>query len=128
MHQEAKELHRFMLAIHAEPSDLTTRRVFADWLDDHDEPELAQEQREFCTDRGQAMYHAEKRLRKVAEDYANGDYAGMMKGLASGDYCFSDEGFRFAIDWAEVWEDVETLTNVTATPFVRDGGNFSCSC
>src|SRR5262245_33639443 len=38
---EHPERQAFEDAINADPLDMTTRKVFADWLDDHDEPELA---------------------------------------------------------------------------------------
>lgn len=54
--QEAKEYKAFLDAIAAKPRDVDMRRIFADWLDDHDEPEAADEQRRFSV----AQYDAEK--------------------------------------------------------------------
>ena len=50
MNTEAKELRAFLTALADNPRDVDLRRVFADWLDEHDAPELADEQRKFCLD------------------------------------------------------------------------------
>jgi uncharacterized protein (TIGR02996 family) len=39
------EREAFIEAIREKPRDLVTRKVFADWLDEHDEPELADHHR-----------------------------------------------------------------------------------
>lgn len=54
----------FMAAIRAEPRELTHRRAFADWLDDNDEPELADFYRRWTVER---YDFAVKWLRAFAE-------------------------------------------------------------
>jgi uncharacterized protein (TIGR02996 family) len=128
MNQEAKELYRFMEAIGKNPEDLDTRRVFADWLEEHDEPELADYHRKYCTKAAQEKREAERRLYRVAEEHADGDYEGMLKGLMEGDYNFSNDGFRYEIDWEELWKDVETIKGEEVSFYTKQSSNFSCSC
>lgn len=45
MNQEARELKTFLDALAADPTNAETRTIFADWLEEHGEEELAREQR-----------------------------------------------------------------------------------
>ena len=120
MHSDARTLMAFMEALAKNPLDLATRSMFAGWLDDHDEPELADQQRSFDLDR----FEAEKRLRKFAGQYAGGDYEGMLQGIRDGRYCFSDTGYMKDID-SQFWEDVSL---VASKPITEDDVSFRCAC
>jgi hypothetical protein len=48
-----------------------------------------------------------------------------VKGIVDGSYCFSDDNYRYDIDWSEVWDDVKT---VTAKEPVRELDGFHCGC
>ncbi len=123
MNQEAKELKAFMDAIARDPRDVKTRQVFADWLDDHDEPELAQQQRNFNL----IKYNAEQELRKLADRYADGDYEGLLEGFSSGDgYCFSDDDGPY--NAREMWTLVEIITDTEYDEDHRESTPFRCAC
>ncbi len=124
MNQEAKELKAFLDHIAADPRDLVTRQVFADWLDEHDEPELSDEQRNFSLVR----YDAEQRLIKVADRYADGDYEGMVQGVKDGDYCFSDDFWQDAVNDDAFWRAVEIVTDEKINQRQRETSRFRCAC
>lgn len=125
MNQEARELYRLLTYVRDNPADMAARRVYADWLDDHDEPELAAEQREVCDRHGPAVADAEARLKDVADQLAGGDYAGMLKGAVEGGYTFSDESWSYEIDWRQFWDDVATVTGKAPE---RSTDGFRCAC
>lgn len=50
MHHEAKTVYLFMRELVKNPNERACRRLFADWLEANDEPELAEEVREECPD------------------------------------------------------------------------------
>jgi uncharacterized protein (TIGR02996 family) len=128
VNQEANEVYHFMQAIGENPEDYATRLIFADWLDDHDEPELAQFQRDYCSEPAKRKREAERRIRKVADEFARGDYEGLLKGIQEGGFCFSSEGYRYDIDWDELWQDVETVTSQEVLYYAKDLTRFGCSC
>lgn len=126
MQQEARELMAFMEAIAKNPRDVQTRQVFADWLEDHDEPLLANEQRKFDLDK----YDAELRLRKFADRYAAGDYEDMIEGIRRGKYCFSDDGYRCDMD-DQFWDDIGVILGKTTDEEksdLQDSVSFRCGC
>lgn len=127
MNSESKELHAFMKQVHDYPRDVKTRKVFADWLEDHDEPELADEQRNFSLEK----YDAEQYLRKFAEKYDNGEdnWKRMLRGLIEGEYCFgSDYGPENARYDNELWDAVRTLSDNDLPDDHFTDGHFRCAC
>ncbi len=125
MNQEAKELKAFLDAINKDPLDEPLRKVFSDWLEDHDEPELADEHRQFSAKK----FMAKKRLHEIADRYANGDYDGLIRGISKDrEYCFGSEEFRYEIDREQLWDDIETVTDETYSAEHRGNTSFSCSC
>lgn len=125
MHREAKELMAFLQALEKAPRDVALRMVFADWLEEHDAPELAALHRGFDLKR----YDAEQYLRRFADRYASGDYEGMLQGLLDGDYCFSDDNGPYnARHDSELWESVEIVTRTDIGEEHRSEASFRCAC
>lgn len=129
MNEESRFLYYLMIALVQNPEDSSTRSALADWLDEHDEPELAEVHRAFCREDAKKKREAKKRLREVANRYAGGDYDGMVKGVLEGAYCFSDDDY-YEIDLQELCDDVETVTGKEPDPDSRDrsSGSFRCAC
>ncbi len=120
MHKEAKELLAFMKAIEANPRDVETRWIFADWLEEHDEPEEAVAHRNFSLEK----YDAEKYLRHFCEKFG-ADYDDLLQNLARGEgYCFGDDDGPYAASDEEFWENVQILIEKE----VNKDQSFRCSC
>lgn len=51
MNSEARDVYRFLQAIHLHPDDRAIHEMFIQWLDELDEPELADEQRALLEER-----------------------------------------------------------------------------
>jgi uncharacterized protein (TIGR02996 family) len=112
-------------AIHKDPRDVDTRNVLADWYDDHGEPELAAEQRNFSLEK----YDAGRLLRSFADRYAGGDYEGMKRGLLDGEYCFdNDDGPYAARHDDELWDALRVLTGEDLPDEHREEARFRCAC
>lgn len=121
MGNEAKELLAFMKGIAENPSDVSLRRVFADWLDEHDEPEEAQIYREWDQER----CDAEKYVRDFCQRYG-ADYNGLLADVAAGDgYCFGDDDGPYEIrNNEDLWKHIAVL--IQSEPN-RDQ-SFRCAC
>lgn len=131
MNQEAKQLWAFLRAVEANPRDAATRLAFADFLEECDEPEEADAQRAVARDIESGRFDAERRLRKAADEFADGDYEGMVKGCVAGDYTFATDSFRYdLINDAEFWDDIEKVAGATvgADDDRRLGIGFNCAC
>lgn len=125
--QQARELWAFLEALAKDPCDVTTRSAFADWLDDADEPELAEKERAFSVEK----YRAERRLRRLAEQVASGDYEGMIQGLVAGDYCFSNDDYYEIFENDELYEDLALMTGGGADAIgqqINERTGFRCAC
>jgi len=125
MNQEAKELKAFLDLIAKNPLDMATRLIFAEWLDEHDEPELAAEQRAFNAER----HEAEKWLRQFCEEnYA--DYDELVEAAVSGkNYCFGcDDGPYQARRDPEFWRCIEIVAGKELDESHRERASFSCAC
>lgn len=122
MREDCKQLKGFIDAIAKNPRDVDTRLIFADWLEEHDEPELAAEQRAFSLER----YDAEQRLRKFCDENS-AEYEDFVAGCASGEgYCFGTD-FYDELD-AEIWDDIEIVSGKVFDIDHRDQTGFSCAC
>lgn len=130
MNREARELKAFLDAIAADPRNMDTRLVFADWLDEHDEPEAARQQREFSVER----YDAEQWLRLYAQRFNSYDdtetaFRNLIEGLRS------KQLFAHGSDLHGLYEldDADELKR-NAEIYLREslddwnGFTFSCSC
>lgn len=125
MNQDCRDLYAFMKAIEKNPRDVKTRLVFADWLDDHDEAELAAEHRAWDLKR----YDAEIYLRDFARRYAGGDYEGMLAGLVEGEYYFGDDDGPYeARGDSQLWEAVRLVTGADLPEDHVENSSFRCAC
>ncbi len=124
--QEAKEYKAFLQALERNPTDEAMHKVFADWLDEHDEPEEADKQRKWSLEK----YEAQERIVRFATRYADGDTEGMVEGLLRGQYCFSsDYGPENARDDDQLWEDIQlvTETKIDVESHIEQS-RFNCAC
>jgi uncharacterized protein (TIGR02996 family) len=140
------EREAFLHAITDDPRDLATRRAFADWLDEHDEPELADFHRswtveeydeawawlvefaEFLNWEGSTIYEGDDRnphlsanalldaMRKRVEEGGGGVFLGFV----TPDECWAG--------LSRMWECFELITGQKVTEDTREGGVFRCAC
>jgi uncharacterized protein (TIGR02996 family) len=139
------EREAFLQAITADPRDLATRRAFADWLDEHDEPELADFHRKWTVEkydearkwlqefadflnREGAVYgdedlnpilSADDLLEAMRERVQTGE-GGIYLGFDTPDECLEGEG--------RMWECFELITGQKVTEDTKEEGLFSCAC
>src|SRR5262245_60901033 len=136
----------FLQAITDDPRDLATRRAFADWLDEHDEPELADFHRkwtvqkydeawkwlqgfaEFLNQEGPSIYEdedhnphlsADDLLAAMRERVQTGQ-GGIFLGFDTPDECWEGQ--------ARMWECYELITGQKVTEDTKEEGFFSCAC
>ncbi len=137
MNREAKELKAFIDRIAAEPGDLNTRRIFADWLDEHDEPELADEQRKIVAENESGVTDAKGRMMKAAADYMpycktpEEGYNKLLKEAQEGAVNFwGSDGPAYGLEreYPEFWDDVELLTGKGISHEHRESTSFRCYC
>ncbi len=123
--QESRELWAFLGVIHANKYDVSTRLVFADWLDDHDEPEEAQKQRVVKLKRDEAVEF----LQKFADQYARGDYTRMVEGVMEGHYSFGDDdGPDEARNDPQFRESICWVVGKEIPDDFFEESSYSCSC
>lgn len=124
MNRESKELWAFLRAIEKNPYDVTTRKVFADWLDERDEPEEANKKRSFSVRKQQAVDYVKRFCFQYGADYDD-----LVKSVAAGDgYCFgSDYGQEAAREDGELFESVAVIVEVPADEIQKDQ-RFRCAC
>lgn len=138
----------FMQAITENPRDLLARHAFADWLDEHDEPELADFHRnwtvekydkakkyleEFCDFLDKEGHDDEEEwdrspsltidrlldtMRKRSEDPDGWAYIGL--GFQTPDRCYDERG--------KLWECYEIITGVKVVEETKEISFFSCGC
>jgi uncharacterized protein (TIGR02996 family) len=140
------EREAFLQAITDDPRDLATRRAFADWLDEHDEPELADFHRkwtvkkydearkwlkefaEFLNREGGAIYEDDDRdpnlsaadlLEAMRERVQTGE-GGIFLGFDTPDECWEGQG--------RMWECFELITGQKVKEDIKEEGFFSCAC
>lgn len=137
----------FLEAIQDDPRDLATRRAFADWLDEHDEPELADFHRrwtverydaawrslrefaEFLNNEGATVYEgddrnpnltAEELLEAMGKQVRSGD-GGIFLGFDTPDECWTEQD--------RLWECYELITGRKVTDAIKEEGlAFRCAC
>ncbi len=118
--------------IESRPDDQTTRLVYADWLEQNDQPEEADRQRK---------YLASERWLKNFADIVDADFEEMMDVAES--HCLDDEGDRkkvwpdYLIDGGK-WDGEQTPEKFWVHYHIVTGRNpdteyglpgiFSCSC
>ncbi len=128
MYSEAKELWAFIKALEAEPNDTETRKVFADWLEEHDEPEEADRQRQMTTVEYQERKEAEEWLRQFCGKYG-ADYDELLEACSSqGGYCFGDDDGPYATRKSSFWDNIEIVLNRSFDEDHRENTPFRCAC
>lgn len=136
------EVEGFLRTIRENPQDNTNRLVFADWLDDNGEPDLAlkyrrsyaelyQEIVDLCNrydeTRGYRTYGRmdPDDLIQQALDCATGADATIHLGAAEDlTYALRERGE----EWAEFWRTVELLTGHVVHDDVRQHTGYRCGC
>jgi uncharacterized protein (TIGR02996 family) len=140
------EREAFLQGITDDPRDLTTRRAFADWLDEHDEPELAdfhrqwtvekydeawkwlQEFAEFLNDDGATAYEGDDRNPNLSADdllaamqkRVQTGKGGIFLGFETPDECWKGQ--------RRMWECFELITGQKVTEDTKEKGFFRCAC
>ena len=140
------EREAFLQAITDDPRDLATRRAFADWLDEHDEPELAdfhrkwtvekydeawkwlQEFAEFLNQEGGTIdeddnwnsnLSADDLLGAMQERVQTGK-GGIFLGFDTPDECWDGQD--------RMWECFELITGQKVREDTKGEGFFYCAC
>jgi uncharacterized protein (TIGR02996 family) len=140
------EREAFEQGIAKDPRDLTVRRIFADWLDEHDEPELADFHRQwtvekydeawkwlrefaaFLSEEASSAYDtedyeqtftAEEFLDQMRQRVEKGE-GGIYLGFDTPEDCWEGQ--------PRMWECYELITGQKVTEHVKEEGFFSCAC
>jgi uncharacterized protein (TIGR02996 family) len=139
------ERDAFLQAITDDPRDLATRQAFADWLDEHDEPELADFHRKWTVDKydkarrwlkefarflnreggkideegNSSDFSAHDLLEAMRERVETGE-GGIFLGFDTPDECWAGQ--------ARMWECFELITGQKVTEDTKAKGFFSCAC
>jgi uncharacterized protein (TIGR02996 family) len=140
------EREAFLQGITDDPRDLATRRAFADWLDEHDEPELAdfhrkwtvekydearkwlQEFADFLNQEGATVYEGDDRnpnlsvddLLEAMQGRVQTREGGIFLGFDTPDECWQAKG--------RMWECFELITGQKVTEDTKEEGFFRCAC
>jgi uncharacterized protein (TIGR02996 family) len=140
------ERKAFLQAIIDDPRDLATRRAFADWLDEHDEPELADFHRkwtvekydearkwlrefaEFLNQEGSSIYEDDDRnpnlsaddLLEAMRERIRTGVGGIFLGFDTPDECWTGQ--------KRMWECFELITGQKVTENTKEEGFFGCAC
>ncbi len=124
------EQEAFEEAIARDPRDVAARKIYADWLEDNDQPELADLHRAWTP---AALVEAFAWMQEFADrhdlDLGDvisaghvGDWYTQIDGQSAQDE-FYDEGVQ-----KEYWRHWQVITGVVATEAHRTDTVFSCSC
>lgn len=120
MSPESKELWGFLKAIEANPGDTQLRLVFADWLDEHDEPDEAAAQRAFDPEK----HEAERWVRAFCAKYG-ADYDELLAAVKAGEgYCFGDDDGPYEAREGQLLEKAALLIGQP----VDTDQYFRCAC
>lgn len=138
-----KEVEGFLYAIREAPRDNTTRLVFADWLDEAGESDLALQYRRsydelyreivaLCDKYDESGAYGENRGRMDPEwliEQATDCAAGRDDGItfsAAEDFCYAMRAQ--GEDWKTLWQTIELMTGYVMTDTQRESVGFSCAC
>jgi len=151
---KADERAAFLAALANNEDDAVTRSIFADWLDDHDEPEEADRQRkwpaakawlmEFCLsinddeyakdENGQEMWSQPPIGKKPDRPHSYKDMIEAGHGaVAREGYYFGNEDGRHAFfdgsgTRQEFFRNWSIVTGVSVPEEVIESPGFSCAC
>jgi uncharacterized protein (TIGR02996 family) len=146
------EQQAFIDALKENPKDQATHLVYADWLDEHDQPELADLERswtvakykeawlfmEECVEECQSSgLDEDDEDEEHYEDEEHGQGYSPVNTVeelieAATNYLDTGLGVYFDfdpdVDWPRFWESYVTLTSRYVPPGKHDLGFFSCAC
>lgn len=135
----------FLEAIAASPYDMSVRKIFADWLDEHDEPEEAAVQRGWTVEKQRAKEWLEAFANEISEgsfyekddpeyDSSRLSYDELMAAAAA----FLDRGVGYCLPFdtpdcvwekaGEFWENYRTLTGRGPGDAEEPPTFFHCAC
>src|SRR4051812_44657635 len=112
MRGKLRELYGFVDKLMTDPRDLVTRVIFADWLDENDEPELADYHRKWSLEK----YDAEQYLKYFCYKYSK-NYKQLLELVKSPDlledglYFGDDKAPRIAKEDYRFWDCLQVVTN-----------------
>lgn len=125
MGPEAKELYAFLKAVQEKPADTQIRQVFSDWLEEHDEPDLADVYRKEARYILSGRKEAEDWLRDFCKRYG-ADYDELLESVKNGDgYCFGDDSGPEA---ARYDDDFWKYTGILVGGEIDREQSFRCAC
>lgn len=124
------EERAFVMALKEDPYDTVARAIYADWLDDHDQPELADQHRQWTEKKQQAEDWLRSFSKMADISYSNCVAAGFMSEDRGDIFVqMGSESARDLIAYEEqlrkYWDNWEIVTGRKATNRERP---FSCSC
>lgn len=121
------EERAFLAAIKSDPRDLVTRKVYSDWLDEHDRPEEADIQRKWTLEKQDGIEH----LTAFAEEHGV-EYDKLLR-MIEAEYVGSRQDMQDALydlvreeSFARHYK--AATGRDTKTPEQFEGAYFSCSC
>lgn len=124
----------FLKAIEASPLDFELRMIYADWLEENDEPEEATRQRKYQSSYEWMKSFASEHFRWAEpHHYTAEEMIEAIKDYVEiGDY-FNQDGHTSLKDldigdMQEVYNHFEVLTGIKVIESKRDENPFSCSC
>jgi uncharacterized protein (TIGR02996 family) len=135
----------FQKAITDDPRDLATRRAFADWLDEHDEPELADFHRQWTVEKyDEAWRWLEEFAEFLSREGASEDEEDRNPTLSADDlleamrervrtgkgniFLWFDTPNECWTNLARLWECYELITGEKVRDDTKDEGLFHCAC
>jgi uncharacterized protein (TIGR02996 family) len=116
----------FLAALAANEDDVTTRMVYADWLDEHDEPEEADRMRKWPAAKAWLINYAAG-VSPYDADYGNVHaYEKFMENVNEGTIFYHGSDCHSASEVEHADELYANLTILTGRQY--GSGSFSCSC
>ena len=119
------EKRAFLAAIEADRYDWTTRKVFADWLEEHGEDDEAAIHRRWTPEKES---EAEEYLSRFADE-CEMDYETLLEQAKNegGLYLGSDTP-DIAYDLTDFWRHYEVVTDSVVPDAKRESFHVSCAC
>lgn len=130
---EQAERDAFLAKIADNPLDLTSRKVFADWLDEHDEPEAADLQRSMTVEDYESARGLIESMAGGAEmdaDELIEVAAAFLRGDDPREYCTGEYQYGGLIEeqTEEFWRAFAIVTGTPVRPDTDSPVWFSCAC
>jgi uncharacterized protein (TIGR02996 family) len=125
----------FEQTIRENPRDFTARKIFADWLDEHDEPEEADKQRRWDDVKQDSWEWLERFLQEVAFEGGRSSVSvEELLGVAESHLNRSGDWISLSTDTPEIcfteseemWKHIGVVLGEDTSG--RDASLFTCSC